>query len=67
MWILLDVILADEDQEERTSLHLPALFDELQGILHAHSETKNTFQIGTGTYPPQSFSGSLVPVLQLVK
>lgn len=39
MCILLDVILADENQEERTSLHLPALFDELQGVLRTHTKT----------------------------
>lgn len=39
MCILLDVILADKNEEERTSLHLPALLDELQGILHAHTDT----------------------------
>lgn len=37
--LLLDVILANEDQEEGTSLHLPALLDELQGILRAHRNT----------------------------
>lgn len=37
--VLLDVVLADENQKERTSLHLPALFDELQGILHTQTNT----------------------------
>lgn len=36
---LLDVILADENQEEGTSLHLPALLDKLQGVLHTHRDT----------------------------
>lgn len=34
---LLDVILADENQEEGTSLHLPALLDKLQGVLNTHT------------------------------
>lgn len=36
---LLDVILADENQEEGTSLHLPALLDKLQGVLNTHTHT----------------------------
>lgn len=36
---LLDIILADEDQEEGPSLHLPALLDELQGVLHTRCQT----------------------------
>lgn len=37
---LLDVILADENQEEGTSLHLPALLDKLQGVLNTHTHTQ---------------------------
>ena len=41
MWVcetLLDVVLSDENQEEGTSLHLPALLDELQGVLHSRQD-----------------------------
>lgn len=41
--LLLDVILTDENQEEGTSLHLPALLDKLQGILRTHGDT-HTYQ-----------------------
>lgn len=37
--LLLDVILADQNQEEGTSLHLPALLDKLQGVLNTHTHT----------------------------
>lgn len=40
VYILLDVILTDENQEEWTPLHLPALFDELQRVLYTHAHTQ---------------------------
>lgn len=50
---LLDVILTDENQEEGTSPHLPALFDELQGILgtqrQIYTHTHAAFQFGMDT------------------
>lgn len=36
--VLLDVILSDKNQEKGTTLHFPALFDELQGILDTQTE-----------------------------
>lgn len=44
VYILLDVILTDENQEEWTPLHLPALFDKLQCVLYTHTNThRNCF------------------------